>query len=60
MENKEEADTGFVKSAKRTWSYTTDKERIINRLQNLAIEKKIKHGKLSRHCRCLLSGVFYG
>lgn len=41
MENKEEIDTGFVKSAKRAWSYNADKERIINRLQNLAVEKSL-------------------
>lgn len=42
MENKEEVDTGFVKSAKRVLAYIdTDKERIINRLQNLAIEKSL-------------------
>jgi len=31
MKNKEEVDTRFVKSAKRTWSYITDKERIIKK-----------------------------
>ena len=31
MKNKEEVDAGFVKSAKRTWSYITDKERIIKK-----------------------------